>query len=278
MKILYVQDESFKALENIGIKNCLYKYFDFDINKNTYTKRVHSHNNFELHLVTSGCQRYETDGKIIEISAGNSLLIPPKVIHRVINCDKGTCKVSITFNYDNQTNMLSLSSVNSCVILPITNETKDCMCYIENESAYKKRLSHALVENRIFEIIVYAFRAVGIKEEETLSSHKSIPTVLIMAEQYIADNIKLSPTVHDVALFCNISEKQLSRIFISYEHTSLFEYIRCKRLEAIQKLLENKTLSLKEISEEMNFANEYYFNVFFKKAYGMPPGTYRKMF
>jgi AraC-like DNA-binding protein len=39
-----------------------------------------------------------------------------------------------------------------------------------------------------------------------------------------------------------------------------------------------QTSSIKDISEIMHFNNEYYFNAFFKKYSGMPPGEYRKMF
>jgi YesN/AraC family two-component response regulator len=45
----------------------------------------------------------------------------------------------------------------------------------------------------------------------------------------------------------------------------------------LSKLLSDSSLSLKQISEIMNFNNEYYFNAFFKKYSGMPPGEYRKM-
>ena len=48
-----------------------------------------------------------------------------------------------------------------------------------------------------------------------------------------------------------------------------------KRL--LEKLLADESFSLKQISEIMNFNNAYYFNAFFKKHSGMPPGEYRKM-
>ena len=45
----------------------------------------------------------------------------------------------------------------------------------------------------------------------------------------------------------------------------------------MERLISDMTLTLKEISDRMNFNNEYYFNAFFKKHIGMPPGTYKKM-
>ena len=51
---------------------------------------------------------------------------------------------------------------------------------------------------------------------------------------------------------------------------------RLDYVEAV-KMLADRSLSLKRISDIMNFNNEYYFNAFFKKWAGMPPGEYRKM-
>ena len=47
--------------------------------------------------------------------------------------------------------------------------------------------------------------------------------------------------------------------------------------DKIRTLIENGELTLKEISEAMNFKNEYYFNTFFKRCIGLAPGAYSKM-
>jgi AraC-like DNA-binding protein len=98
-----------------------------------------------------------------------------------------------------------------------------------------------------------------------------------LAKQYIEDNISHAPDVREVADYCGISTKQLTRLFKKFEDTSPGEYIIGKRVKHIEKLLADPSLSLKQISIIMNFENEYYFNTFFKKHSGMPPGEYRKM-
>ena len=54
------------------------------------------------------------------------------------------------------------------------------------------------------------------------------------------------------------------------------EFIKNQRIRLMEKMLSDETLSLSEISEKMHFSSEYYFNTFFKKYAGMPPGEYRK--
>jgi len=97
-----------------------------------------------------------------------------------------------------------------------------------------------------------------------------------MAKKYINDNVHTPLTVPEVADYCCISPKQLTRIFLREEGIHISEYIRRTRCKQIERLLSNPALSLRAISEEMGFANEYYFNTYFKKHSGMTPGTYRR--
>ena len=87
----------------------------------------------------------------------------------------------------------------------------------------------------------------------------------------------MAPNVTDVSKYCYLSAKQLTRIFQRFEGISPGEYVINKRIKRIEKLLADQNLTLKQIGSMMNFANEYYFNTFFKKYSGMPPGEYRKM-
>ena len=98
-----------------------------------------------------------------------------------------------------------------------------------------------------------------------------------MAERYIADNIDMPLSVSEVASYCALGEKQLTRLFSKYDLISPLQYINEKRAERIKLLMHESDLTLTEISEKMNFNNEYYFNTFFKRHMGISPGAYKKM-
>ena len=99
---------------------------------------------------------------------------------------------------------------------------------------------------------------------------------LAMAKQYIIDNAEQKLSVSEVAAYCALSEKQLTRLFDT-EDTTPAEFIRSQKIKLIEQMLSDGNASLKEISDKMNFSNEFYFNTFFKKYSGMTPGEYRKM-
>ena len=81
----------------------------------------------------------------------------------------------------------------------------------------------------------------------------------------------------DVAEYCYLGTKQLTRLFREYEDNTPAAYIRERKIGHIERLLSETELSLREISEKMSFANEYHFNSFFKKYAGMTPREYRRM-
>ena len=131
--------------------------------------------------------------------------------------------------------------------------------------------------NSILEILVWIFRQAGSPEKESRMPQDE-NAIIALAKRYIEDNIELNPSVADAAAYSYLSSKQLTRIFGKFEGITPGEYIAKRRMAKIEKLILDDSLSLKDISEIMNFSNEYYFNSFFKKHAGMPPGEYRKMY
>jgi AraC-like DNA-binding protein len=117
----------------------------------------------------------------------------------------------------------------------------------------------------------------GLKENKS-NVNQDENHIISMAKQYIEDNIDANPSVSDISKYCHLGIKQLTRIFTRYENTSPGKYIISRRIARIETFLTKQTISIKDISDIMNFNNEYYFNSFFKKYSGMPPGEYRKMF
>ncbi len=270
MKIFYNQSNyNNSGLENQGISNCYLKKLIYNTDKKTTTNKSHRHTGFEIHCITNGNQEYEIENKKCIVSQNNFLIISPNVVHKFISSAPNTEKYSITFDF-------SAQDLPSFFIGKTPKRLSDNVNFIVGEYANKKELSPTLIENSILESIIILLRLAGIKEKENriLNDENSI---LTMAKQYIKDNIQSAPNVADIASYCYLSAKQLTRIFNKVEGITPNEYIIKMRVMAIEKLLQENTLSLKEISEKMNFSSEYYLNVFFKKNYGMPPGEYRKM-
>lgn len=271
MKIFYKQPEQERqsSLSRFDIQNCYFKELVLGRDQNSITKKLHHHKGFEIHIVIDGYQEYAIDGINYKLQSGTFLLIYPNVSHTVVAWKPYTKKYSITFNKQ-------VTEHQICFFGKITERIVSNLDFILNEASQKKEISSSLLENNILEILVWAFRLSGIEENE--NTQKQDENVMIsLAKQYIEDNVEMGLNVSDVAAYCYLSAKQLTRMFQKFEGVSPGKYIINRRISTAQKLLADDSFSLKQISEMMNFNNEYYFNAFFKKHSGMPPGEYRRM-
>lgn len=271
MKIVYKQSEQDKnsSLSRFGVQNCYLKKLSIDRDHSSITKKSHHHTGFEIHIVTEGYQEYAVAGTVYRLESGNFLMIYPNVPHKVICSTPQTQKYSITFHKQ-------ADSHTDCLLSATAPRISEDLDFIANEASLKKEISDILIENIILEILVLSFRAAGIKENKKLIQQDENATISL-AKQYIDDNIETLLSVADVSTYCYLSTKQLTRLFKKFEDISPGEYIINRRVKHIETLLADHSLSLKQISTLMNFDNEYYFNAFFKKHSGMPPGEYRKM-
>ncbi|MBQ2743580.1 MAG: AraC family transcriptional regulator [Oscillospiraceae bacterium] len=274
MKIYFKQNDGTNpssVFSSFGITDCYLKHLYIDSDANKVTRKAHHHNGFEIHIIEKGHQEYEVDGRIYSAKSGEFFFVPPYVRHKIVNSSTGTEKYSITFS------STALTYLDDCIIGSIPHRFFENVKFITNEYHNSKGISVQLIESSVFECAVMFLRLAGLREEACLKQSETDDLRLDSVKKYIADNIESWITVGDIAAYCYVSPKQVTRIFLKHEGMTPAQYVIKRRISYIQKLLESNRLSLKEISEKMNFQNEYYFNAFVKKHLGMPPGEYRKM-
>lgn len=271
MLILFKQSENaeISSLRQFNISNCYLKKLSIENDDKNISKKRHRHNGFEIHFVVSGFETYSVGDKQLHINAGEFLLIPPFVPHHVLQISEHMQKFAVSFNFKYETDLDHYSG-------KITNHMHDCISYVNDELFKNQEISLTLIENRITELIIEFLRLIGYSYKTAIRQGDE-NVIISFAKQYIEDNISYSPNVSDVADYCNISARQLTRIFKHFEGLSPGEYITLLRIEKTLKLLADDTLSIKEISDKMHFNSEYYFNSFIKKHLGMPPGEYRRV-
>ena len=273
VKIMYRQRKG-GILEKYGIAFATVKRIDFSRDVKRVTKKEHYHTSFELHMIEVGGQSYVADGVEYSLNAGSFLFLPPRVNHLAKSFSEGTKKISLTFDAKR---FEVLSRIQAPVRGVLGAEAWECIARLSGECRRTDAFSEQLREGAVFELLVQILRILSCVKEEARASDEGEDLRFSMAKQYICDNIESAPTISEVADYCHLSAKQLTRIFCDCGEATPTVYIRGERIRRIQDYLLHGELSLREISERMHFANEYYFNAFFKRLSGMSPGEYRKM-
>ncbi len=272
MKIIYKQLQGFLNLDGFAVENCHLKLLNgIDIKK--VTKKQHHHTFYEVHFLVSGWQRYNLNNVDYTIQKGEFLLIPPGIKHSFVDMHPQSQKFSLCF-FISEDLSVSVHDIH-CDKIPV--RILDNIGCIQEESDTRRFFSAQLIENHVLEIVMLLMRMCGMGKPAEVNDTEHGDFRLNMAKKFIKDNIEFNLKVADVAAFCHLGTKQLTRLFRLYENTTPLIFMQKQKLEHIENLLQESELSIFEISEKMNFCSEYHFHYFFKKYAGMPPGEYRKM-
>ncbi len=96
--------------------------------------------------------------------------------------------------------------------------------------------------------------------------------------RYIQNHINSKVTICDLAQYCNLSQRSITRYFSKYYHMPVSECILSYKLKEAEFLLTHSSFTLAEISHQLAFSSQSHFSVAFKKQYNETPQQYRDKF
>lgn len=233
---------------------------------------VHAHTFSELQLVMTGSCTYECQGSRIDLSAGQGLLIPRKTHHRYLSVSEDLLKISIAFFTEN-------TAQTAVQTLPLTPEIYANVDHIFQAASRQDIFAPGIINGRILEILfaIHARMGIDFLDPEGISGNvRWTDPRFLVAQTYINQNSNRLLTCEEVASECGYSPKHLSRIFQNHTGKSLYAYIIDTRLKHATELLLDKDKTIKQVSRLAGFENESSFVAFFKRHYGITPGSFRK--
>jgi AraC-like DNA-binding protein len=101
--------------------------------------------------------------------------------------------------------------------------------------------------------------------------------ILESINKYVRANLSRAVTIADIAEELGYCVSHLRAVFRDRLGVSLGKYMRESRLSEAAQLLQSSTLNVSEIGERCGFESLYAFSRAFRKAYGIPPRTYRQL-
>jgi AraC-like DNA-binding protein len=101
--------------------------------------------------------------------------------------------------------------------------------------------------------------------------------ILESINKYVRANLGRAVTIANIAEELGYSVSHLRAVFRDRLGVSLGKYMRESRLSEAAQLLLKSDLNVSEIGERCGFESLYAFSRAFRKAYGIPPRTYRQL-
>lgn len=266
------------ALSGLGIDRCFLKLIDIKRDGKNIAKKRHYHTDVEVHVIVRGNEEYDICGERALIEEGSLLFISPGIKHTVVSTDEHSLKYAVSFKtVEGGKAEAIVSDLPDYVLCKAPGELISAFMNAERESEIRAFGYREMLDNAAVQCVISLMREIAnpTEEQETASNDEE-DVRLIMAKQFIVENIEMPPSVADVAAYCYLGQRQLSRIFNDEEGIDVSDYIRKKRCEHIERLLAEEESTLAEIAERTGFRNEFYFNSFCKKYIGTTPGAYRR--
>ena len=136
---------------------------------------------------------------------------------------------------------------------------------IFNDESNSKKLEKIVID------IIERYTILDIKQMEE-KEHLLCKKV----EEYILENIKEQITLKDISKAVGYNESYLSRVFRKEFGLSPYAFLINKRVQkAKDKLLNNRRISLSELSNEVGFYDQSHFSKVFKRTFATTPNKYR---
>ncbi len=104
------------------------------------------------------------------------------------------------------------------------------------------------------------------------------PKPILIALDYIYDNLHTKITLQDLAEATQLSPSHLSKLFHKEMDLTISSYIRKKRIEAAENMLKFSDYTGSEIANYLCFSSESHFIQCFKQEVGITPKQYRETF
>jgi AraC family transcriptional regulator len=133
-------------------------------------------------------------------------------------------------------------------------------------------LSPLVVEGLVLEILGRAAR------QSVHPGDSAVPRWLRQAAELLRARFRENVPLAEVARSAGVHPAHLARMFRSYLHCSVGEYVRRLRVEHACGALLRSSLPLVEIALEAGFCDHSHFSTVFKRHTGVTPTEYRQLF
>ena len=257
---------------------------DFFIEKALYKEPMaitHYHDAYELYYLFKGEREYFIGDAFYRVKEGDTVLIPPGVLHRTAG--KGATRYLVYFSEGFLRRFFTEETLRFL--------TSDRPAIFRTDEKVRIRLEEQL------ENLLTAYGDAG-KDDRNLAIRLSgelyhlLFTVTTAQNEYHADvysdgrigeiiryineNYNRIESIEDIAARFFISKYHLCRIFSKNLGLSLIAYLNTIKIRAACEAMRSETASLTDIATACGFNSSSYFCKVFKSEKGITPAAYRR--
>jgi AraC-like DNA-binding protein len=239
---------------------------------------VNFHHRFELVTVLDTAAPARIDRTTYDLHPGECALIFPNQFHHFMDVARTTMDwLFITFELKNPEAIRALQ--NSPRVLDSKGlQTLNTLVeeFVKPQHVQRDTLEISYQLSRLL-LHLCNCPPVPAERRDIHSSDDVRDVILESINRYVRANLSRAVTISDIAEELGYSVSHLRAVFRDRLGVSLGKYMRESRLSQAAQFLQQSEFNVSEIGEKCGFESLYAFSRAFRKAYGIPPRTYRQL-
>jgi len=270
-------DRNVESIKISSVPDNIDEYFDkvYDLQ---------THNYIEICVCLNGDFSMQMKDSIFDISAGDTCLILPGVLHSELpkkNSSYESIWISIHFDLVN----IHLSGRNYEDGLFYTKDGNTLTCNkefrfitssINDEFTDKATYFYDVAKSNVLQLLILILRKIMAQGDNKHGSEPWKDNIVSQVKQYIYKNYSNAIRLNDISHELCISPNYLNSIFKFVTGKTIIQYLEEYRIDKARQLLKDSKKSINEISHQLGYYDQYHFSKIFKKATGYSPLLYRK--
>lgn len=257
-----------------------------------YAAVSHWHKDLEFIVVRNGCMTYNVNGELIELTAGNGIMVNSRQLHYGFSAEHRECEfICILLSPE----LLSGNEwfYQNC-IAPVTENSFYPYLYLSGEgwenavleqvnglyAAFtaqpEQKLSCFTLIDSFLSIMKLLYENLDVKNYDMAKPSNDLTSLKNMIT-YIEEHFSRQITLENIALSGACCKSRCSSLFKKYLRETPMTYTAKLRLQKSLPALLNTDKSITEIAYEHGFCGASYYCETFQKYYGTSPLKYKKI-
>ena len=251
---------------------------------------LHWHPDFEIAAAKLGALEFQAGRERVLLEAGDSIFINKNILHGVRQPHGGVPDPMPNIVFSGSVISQETGAIYKKYIHPIACCSGLPFIVFGNEKDWHKEVNRSVNKiyglmteqsrcyemevqrelSAIFELIFLHFD--DLPETKTPRTHLNVQIRAQSMLSYICEHFSEPVTLEDIAGAANVSRSEAGRCFNAYMGCSPVDALIQYRIQVARRLLNDATLTLKEVSRSCGFNSVNYFIRRFRQAYGYTPG------
>lgn len=242
----------------------------------------------QIFLTVEGHGRYETDGRVYPISAGQMVCRPankrsliawePENLHFLLvsfACESEAMKTfegaPITLCGEDAEALFEVIKICNRIFEPM-EETSEMRGMRLKEGIPQAAIAYVCTSLERFLTTLYCrlqCPEILIDETQKANTYAGKSSLVIETERYLYEHITTSLTMADICSHLGISQTALSKKFRAETGSGVMEYFQNLKIERAKILISKSSMNFTQISDHLAFSSVGYFGKSFKARVGM---------